>query len=231
MLVLASWFPSPAQPGLGSFVLDQAQALRRHRGLDVRVLSGRPVPIDTLRPWATVGGLRRWRDALAAAAWREHGGVPVLDVPYPAGAPLPVVSNARAYARAMAAVAGGVRASFAFDVIHAHTTYLDGTAGVRIARRFGVGCVVTEHTGPFADLMRRPWIRRRVVKTLSTVDRAFAVSEALAAEMRRWLPAAMGRRISVLRNGVDPELFTPAARHAPDPRRPRVAARGVVRAG
>lgn len=230
VLILASWFPSPAQPGLGSFVLDQAQALRSHRGLDVRVLSGRPMPIDTLRPWATVGGLRRWRDALAATAWREHDGVPVLDVPYPAGTPFPVISNARAYARAMAAVADGVRARFAFDVIHAHTTYLDGTAGVQLARRFGVGCVVTEHTGPFADLMRRPWTRRRVVNTLSRVDRAFAVSEALAAEMRRWLPAAVGGRVGVLRNGVDPDLFTAAAHPAPDPRRPRVGAIGVFRA-
>lgn len=230
VLILASWFPSPAQPGLGSFVLDQAQALRRHRGLDVRVLSGRPMPIDTARPWATWSGLRRWRDALAAAAWRDHAGMPVLDVPYPAGAPLPVLSNARAYAGAMTAVAERVRASFSFDVIHAHTTYLDGTAGVQLARRFGVGCVVTEHTGPFADLMRRPWTRRRVVKTLSTVDRAFAVSEALAAEMRSWLPDAVGGRVGVLRNGVDPELFTPAARHAPDPRRPRVGAIGVFRA-
>lgn len=187
------------------------------------------MPVDTLRPWATVGALRRWRDALAAAAWREHGGVPVLDVPYPAGSPLPVVSNARAYARAMAAVAGRVRASFPFDVIHAHTTYLDGTAGVQLARRFGLGCVVTEHTGPFADLMRRPWTRRRVVRTLAAVDRAFAVSEALATEMRRWLPGAVGRRVGVLRNGVDPQLFTPAARHTPDPRRPRVGAIGVFR--
>lgn len=229
VLVLASWFPSPAQPGLGSFVLDQVVALR-HRGLDVRVLSGRPLPIDTLRPWATVAGLRRWRAGLREIAWREHAGVPVLDVPYPLGAPLPCGSNAHAYARAIAMVAGDVRAAFPFDIVHAHTTYLDGTAAACLAQRFGVGCVLTEHTGPFSDLMRRPWIRRRMQKTLAAVDRVFAVSETLATEMRRWLPEATARRVLVLRNGVDPALFAPAARHAPDPQRPRIGAIGVFHA-
>lgn len=205
------------------------QALRQ-RGLDVRVLSGRPMPLDTLRPWATVAGLHRWRNVVRRSVWREQAGVPVLDVPYLAGAPLPWVSNAHAYAQAMSAVAAEVRAAFPFDIVHAHTTYLDGSAAVRLARRFGVGCVLTEHTGPFADLMRSPWIRRRMRRTLATVDRAFAVSEALAAEMRRWLPDGVARRVGVLRNGVDPRLFSPAAHHAPDPRHPRVGAIGVFRA-
>ena len=37
ILVVTSWFPSEAEPGLGSFVLDQVAVLREH-GFEVEVL-------------------------------------------------------------------------------------------------------------------------------------------------------------------------------------------------
>ncbi len=227
VLVLASWFPRPEQPGLGSFVQEQVRALRDVCGIDVRVVAGRPMAVDTLRPWRTMAATRRWRAALDAAAWRDEGGVPVLDVPYLTGSPLPLGSNARAYAKAIAAVADRARSEFAFEVVHAHTTYLDGTSGVQLARRFGVGCIVTEHTGPFADLVRRPWIRRRVASTLRAADRVFAVSRALSADMQRCVP---GAKVDVLRNGVDAQLFHAPERQVADPAHPRIAAVGVCRA-
>lgn len=229
VLVLASWFPSPANPGLGSFVLEQAQALRRYCGLDVRVLAGRPRRIRTIRPWRAWRELRAIARAQRTLEWHVQDGVPVIDVPYPMATLLPLLTAAAAYARAMTVAADEVRSEFDFALIHAHTAYLDGTAALALRARHRVPCVLTEHTGPFDDLMRRPWTRWAIRRALLGADRTLAVSEALAGDIRRWLPRSLHARIGVLRNGVDPDRFVAPARWTPDPACPRLVALGVMR--
>lgn len=229
VLVLTNWFPSATAPTLGSFVLEQVAALRRHRGLDVRVLAGRPWPLDWLRPWRRPAQ----RAALAAASrstgWAERDGVPFLDVPFALGSPVPWPGVARRYASAMVDAAAAIRAEFPFTLVHAHTAYLDGTAALALRDRWQLSCVITEHSGPFRDVMRRPWVRRAVRRALLGADRVLAVSAALANDMRRYLPRREHERIDVLRNGFDATRFTPPAAWAPDPQQPRLVAVGVMR--
>ena len=227
VLVLANWFPHDSQPGLGSFVLEQVQALREFGELDVRVVSGRPFWVNTLRPLVMRRGVRNWREAIGKVAWREQDGVPVLDVPYLVGAPFPVLTHSRTYTAALQRALPTVRAAFRFDLIHAHTAYLDGTAALRIGRQYEVPVVLTEHTGPFAQLMRRWPIRRRTLRTIRSADRCFAVSPALAAEIRAWLPTKERNRVGVLRNGIDMRAFRPPAQWSPDPSRPRIGSIGA----
>jgi glycosyltransferase involved in cell wall biosynthesis len=229
VLVLANWFPSPTAPTHGSFVHEQAQALRRHRGLDVRVLAGRPWPIDLLRPWRLPAQWQSLRSARRAMAFRELDGVPVVDVPFALGTPLALPGTARSYARSMLAAAAVIRGQFPFTLVHAHTCYLDGTAALALRDRWQVPCVVTEHAGPFAEVMRRPWVRRAVRRVMLGADRTLAVSTALANDMRRWLPSRHGERVGVLRNGVDAERFQAPARWVPDPTHPRLVAIGALR--
>ena len=68
---------------------------------------------------------------MAESTWYELAGVPVLYVPY--RALLGFWNHARMYRAAMAKVIEAVRADFAFDCVHAHTSFLDGSAGRWIA--------------------------------------------------------------------------------------------------
>ena len=228
VLVMANWFPSEAQPGLGSFVLEQVQALRRVADLDVRVITGRPFWVNRLKPHLILGAIRAYRRALAAIEWTEWDGVPVLAAPYLVGTPFTFVTHAATYTHAMRSAAVTARRSFPFDLVHAHTAYVDGTAGIAIATGFGVPIVITEHTNPFSMLTRNPLIRHRTMRTIRLADRAFAVSESLAEEIRGWLRPDEREQLHVLRNGVDTSRFAPPSDWLPDRARPRFAAIGIM---
>ncbi len=103
-----------------------------------------------------------------------------------------------------------IRRKFPFDIVHAHTGYLDGGAGQYLARTYNIPYLITEHTGPFTVLMKNSVVRRRTLEALSNADKILAVSPALAEEMQKWLPSPMDGKMIVLPNGVDKNLFFPA---------------------
>lgn len=212
VLVVASWYPWDPQPGLGSFVHEQVAALRETCDLDVRVLCGRPFWLNTIRPWGMARGLAGWRAQMRRLSWREWEGVPVLEFPYLVGMPFPFVSHSWTYRLAGRRLFERLGRTFRFDVVHTHTAYLDGTLGLALRRRFDVPVVVTEHTGPFANLTRNPLTRARVMRSLREADRAFAVSTAHAEEIRGWMPVADRERLGVMHNGIDVARFRPASK-------------------
>ena len=108
------------------------------------------------------------------------------------------------------AVIASVRADFAFDCVHAHTSYLDGSAGRWIARRYGVPLVITEHTGPFSLLTESPIVRRETMASLAAADCVIAVSTAQRCAVLPFMAAGRRDRLIVLPNGVDTDLFRPA---------------------
>ncbi|MBN1866082.1 glycosyltransferase [Candidatus Sumerlaeota bacterium] len=222
VLVLSHMFPHPDQPALGSFILEQVRALRRDAGVDARVLSGRPYWMNLSRHPRTLWlrNLDYSRKALPNVRWRELDGVPVMYVPYRVVAR--PWTHGWSYRNAMMRVLDRVRAEFRFDLVHAHTAYLDGTAGLAIARRFGVPFLITEHTGPFSHLLRGPIMTRQTKRALNGADRTIAVSNDLKRNMGEVMSPEKGEKIVVLPNGVDTELFRLPDEHRPDPRAPRI---------
>ena len=132
VLVLSHMFPCPDQQVLGPFVHEQVKALRRSAGIDARVIAGIPYWMNVRRqPWQFWARNRVYWQQVAQSAWYELEGVPVLYVPY--RALLGFWNHGRMYRAAMARVIEAVRADFAFDCVHAHTSYLDGSAARWIA--------------------------------------------------------------------------------------------------
>jgi glycosyltransferase involved in cell wall biosynthesis len=167
VLMLASWYPSPASPLRGVFIREQAQELARRA--DVALLHVDP-----------------WAPAPAVAADRSAG-FPVVRIRFPRAGlgrgplhPLHtryaltwgLARSARRGADLLAAEGWGPP-----DIVHSHVLYPGGFAGHSLARRFRVPHVVTEHSSEFVRangyFARRPAHVQRMMRTAAR--HAFAV--------------------------------------------------------
>ncbi len=221
VLILSHMFPHPEQPGSGSFVLEQAQALLR-AGVEVRVVSCRPFWMTSHRsPFRLLGALYNYAKLYAGSSrrWWLVEGVLVRFLPYPILGPF--WSHAWAYGAAIARNARYLQAEFEPDLIHAHTAYLDGTAALVLSSRLKRLYVITEHTGPFSVLTANAIIRRATLKALAKAARVVAVSEALRKDIACYQdlgPAVM----TVIPNVVDVEQFRLATGWHPQSSEPRI---------
>jgi glycosyltransferase involved in cell wall biosynthesis len=223
VLVLSHMFPSAAQPALGPFVLEQVRALRRHCGLDARVVCGRPFWVNSRNPFRYYPALRLYRRELAQIRWQAWEDVPVMNVPYLVGDAFPFWVHGKTYQEAILGAAPRICKKFPFQAIHAHTSYLDGTAGLALSQMVNVPLLITEHTSPFSSLTDDKRIRRLTLGAIQGADQVWCVSSSLAEEMKGYLPAGKAN-ISILGNGVDTAQFRPPAEWTPDPARPRLVA-------
>jgi glycosyltransferase involved in cell wall biosynthesis len=211
ILVLSHMYPRSHHPAGGIFVHEQVKALRA-LGLDIRVMSGEPLWINTAHPVQILRQLRAWfrrRDL----SWEEHDGVPLLRFPYKVSRLfLPFQAHAFTYSLAAARCLSRMAGRWQFQLVHAHTAYLDGSAGAAIAKRQGLPLVITEHTGPFSTLTRTPYLRRKTQASINAADRLIAVSPTLLADIRDQIALSRPERALVLPNVVDTDAFKPAPR-------------------
>lgn len=243
VLVISYLFPHPDQPGLGSFVLEQIKGLQNTgQDISVRVISGRPHyitgeirnPLRTLKnPRCTLYNLRTdlynfsknlYNFLIYYRACHKHSwsleGVSVTYTPYPIlGA---FWTHGWSYQKAITKSAKKLKKTFDFNVIHAHTGYLDGNAARKTALAFGCPCVITEHTGPFSILTEHPWVRRTTVRALKNATHIVAVSEAQRHIVSSCLKNKHKKTMHVIPNVVDFDRFYPAPNWSPDPMAPNI---------
>lgn len=91
------------------------------------------------------------------------------------------------------------------DIIHAHGSTLAGTLALAIGRRLRVPVVITEHTNPFAKLMKRFSIKILTRRALEKADAVLVVSD----DLRRQILASpiAPKKVFVTFNPVDTTLF------------------------
>lgn len=211
VLVLSHLFPHYDQPHLGPFVIEQVEALREYEGIDARVISGRPF---WMQKWWNLPAIwkayRIYQRELQNAKWEERKGVPVLYLPYCVGGWFRFHVHAAMYRKSVMEKIDEVWKTFKFDLVHAHTGYLDGLAGVSVAERFGVPVVITEHTGPFSNLAGRPIISGTTINALGRANRVWCVSHALQQQVCSYMPPETHDNIQVLYNGVSTSEFQPS---------------------
>ena len=94
-----------------------------------------------------------------------------------------------------------------FDLIHAHFIYPDGVAGARLAQRYDVPLVVTEHAFWHPWLDQYPRVRRQAVGAAKTIAFHIAVSQSVRRSISRF--TGENERLRVIPVGVNIERFTP----------------------
>jgi len=202
MLTFTSLYPSEARPRHGIFVESRLRRLVARGGVAVRVVA--PVP------WFPFAG-QRWGEygRMAATPRREErSGIEVRHPRYPMLPKIGMALQPNAMARAgLREVESLLRHDGDIDLIDAHYLYPDGVAAAAIARKIRRPLVLTARGTDVNVIAQMPGPRARILQAIEASAGVIAVSAALKATLVGLGAAA--ERITVLRNGVDAELFQP----------------------
>lgn len=223
-LTFTTLFPNAAQPTHGVFVENRLLRLLRSGEVTTEVLA--PVPWFPWR-WRVFGEYARYAEVPAV---ETRGGV---RVEHPRYLVLPKVGMHttphllfRAAARRLRHM---VARGFTFDLIDAHYFYPDGVAATWLGQRFGKPVVIT---GRGTDLNLIPQFARPRQLIRAAANAAAGIVTVCAALREPLVELGIAPdRVTVLRNGVDLEVFVPpvdraAARKALGLTRPTVLSVG-----
>ena len=213
ILTFTTLFPNAAQPQLGVFVEPRLRHLVATGAVTARVLA--PVPYF---PFAS----ERFGSYAAFARVPRRETRFGLEIDHPRYLTIPKIGMNLApyllYQAARRALAGLLRAGHRIDLIDAHYFYPDGVAAVMLGREFGLPVTVTAR-GSDINLIPDYAVPRRLIRRAARqADGVIAVSRALAERLVDL--GADPARVTVLRNGVDPEVFRPVAPYQVDGRPP-----------
>lgn len=207
LLTFSTLFPNAAAPSHGVFVQNRLRHLIDSGEAESRVIA--PVPWFPSRN-ARFGACA----AYAAAPRREerHG----LELDHPRYPLIPkvgmTVAPALLYLWALPAARRLLASGYDFDLIDAHCFYPDGVAAALIARRLGKPLTITARGTDINLIPAHALPRRQILWAAAQADGMITVCQALKDEMIAL--GVGGERISVLRNGVDLDLFRPQDRAA-----------------
>ena len=204
LLTFSTLFPHAARPNQGIFVENRLRHLLASGQATSLVLA--PVPwfpsrSDRFGDWAV--------NARAPLRETRHG----IDIRHPRYPVIPKVGMSLApwllYRAMVPQVAALLREGHRFDAIDAHYIYPDGVAATWLGRHFGLPVVMTAR-GTDVNLIPRYRIPRRLIQgAIRDAAALIAVSAALKDVLVRL--GAPDDKVTVLRNGVETDLFQPTA--------------------
>jgi len=207
VLTFSTLFPSSARPSHGIFVETRLRELLKSGQVASRVIA--PVPwFPSTHP--------RWGDyarmAATPATEQRHG----IDVRHPRYVVIPKVGMNLAPALLARAALPALRRlqaeGFDFDLIDAHYFYPDGVAAVALARALGKPVTITARGTDINLIPQHAGPRRQILDAVAGCSHMMTVCKALKDEL-----VALGApddKVTVLRNGVDLQLFHPEDREA-----------------
>ena len=194
ILFIPSWYPSETDPISGVFIKEQAHALATQN--DVAVL---------------IPGLSSWRETLQQKQLSTVDRSGPVHVYREFARPLiphgPERVDYQTFARAAHNGFKKVLDEFGKpDVIHSHVVLPAGYSALKLAERYSIPIVHTEHSSPFSMHLDTEVKRELVKKTLTGVNQVVAISPALAEQIRKFVPDLDMKIIGEL---VSTEFFVP----------------------
>ncbi|MGF1630414.1 MAG: glycosyltransferase family 4 protein [Kiloniellaceae bacterium] len=202
ILTFTTLYPNAAKPQFSVFVENRLRHLVASAEVAARVLAPVPYfPFNSERFGAYAAFAR-------APRYEERFGI---EIDHPRYLTIPKFGMSVApfllYARAKRSLARLLREGHRFDLIDAHYFYPDGVAAVMLGRAFGLPVTITARGSDINLIPDYARPRQLILRAARQADGVIAVSGALAAKL-----VALGvepSHVTVLRNGVDPQLFRP----------------------
>ncbi len=203
LLTFTTLYPNTEQPNHGVFVENRL----RHLVASGRATSEVVAPVPWF-PWrsrrfGTYGAFAR-----VPASETRHG----LLVRHPRYLVVPKVGMTAAPGLLALGALSALKAAGDVDVIDAHYFYPDGVAAALLGRRLGRPLVITARGSDLNLIPRHPLARRMICWAAAQADALITVSQALKDALTGLGVSA--EKITVLRNGVDLNLFRPTLRDA-----------------
>jgi glycosyltransferase involved in cell wall biosynthesis len=204
ILTFTTLFPSASRPRHGIFVEQRLRQLMRTGEVQARVVA--PVP------WFPLSHPRYGKYAAFARTphREERHGIAIAHPRYPV---IPKIGDSCAALLLMRWTERTVREALRdqdFALIDAHFLYPDGVAAVLVAQKLRKPVVVTARGSDVDVLPRQPLIRWMIRWTAARASAVVTVSAALGSSL-----VGLGvapDKITVLRNGVDLDVFQPGDR-------------------
>lgn len=205
ILAMTTLYPNAAAPHHGVFVENRLAAFKARSGAELRVVA--PVP------WFPVAAA--WAGRYAAFAKAPLGetrrGIEIAHPRYAIPPRIGMTYAALALERAfLKAARAEIAAGRDFDVVDAHYLYPDGVAAARAARRLGKPVVLTARGTDVNLIPKYPRQRAMILDAVKGADAVVCVAAALRRELIRL--GAPAEKLTVLRNGVDLDMFRPLDR-------------------
>ena len=100
-----------------------------------------------------------------------------------------------------------LRETFPFDLIHAHFSYPDGVVAAKLAARYNVPFMITEHASWTPWMNDYPTVNRQAV--WASERSAFHIAVSRFARQTIASFTGEGKNLRIVPNGVDTENFTP----------------------
>ena len=207
ILTFSTLYPNEAQPTHGIFVETRLRFLVESGRVESRVLAPVPWFPSDRAPFGRYAAYakaprRETRHGIAI----DHPRYPVIPKIGVNLAPFSLYLAASRAARAM------VRDGYDFDLIDAHFFFPDGVAAVMLGRALGKPVTITAR-GTDLNLMPRHALPRRMIRwAAGEADGLITVAAALK-DVLLTLDVP-DEKVTVLRNGVDLEMFRPGDRLA-----------------
>jgi len=206
VLTVSTLFPNPVQPSHGIFVETRLRKLVASGQVRSHVIA--PIPwLPGFLRYGAYGPLHRVPPHV------ERNG---LSIEHPRYLVVPKVGmrlTPHTLYRAMrASLRRLLDAGHEFDIIDAHYFYPDGVAAVWLGEEFGLPVVVTSRGTDISLIPQYPGPRRLICEAAARADGLITVCQALKDGLVEL--GVEPNRVTVLRNGVDLELFHPMDREA-----------------
>jgi teichuronic acid biosynthesis glycosyltransferase TuaC len=200
VLVLARSYPNDVFPTLGLWT--EQPTVRLAERCEMRVVS----PVPWCPPLPPLSRLEQYARFRRVPAHDRRSGVEIAHPRFVVGpGRLLYPLEARAYAAGIERTVARIHASFPFDLVHAHFIYPEGVVAARVARRYDVPFVVTEHA-PWTRWLDEPGIARQAVPAARAAAMIMPVSTSVLGTIRAY--AGESARATVVPVGVDEDLFT-----------------------
>lgn len=171
VLIVPSWYPGNAEDIEASFIREQAQALVRYGGHEVGVIFPLSNPLPWPRKLSPFDSIEILREE-NVSTYRSHALSWFRRVPY-LGLELWIREGMRLYSRY-------VEERGKPDVIHAHVMFYGGLLARRIAEKYLIPFVMTEHNSGYARGFVKPWQLALGAKAVRASSRCIAVGRQLA---------------------------------------------------
>ncbi|GJL91503.1 glycosyltransferase [Hyphococcus sp.] len=205
ILLFSTLFPNAAAPAHGVFVENRLAAYKKKHKADIKVIA--PVPWFPFKH-SMFGA---YADFARVTDDESRQGVDVFHPRYLIPPKLAMHVAPGALTRCLRNAAERlISDGWDFDLIDAHYFYPDGVAAAKVARELGKPFVVTARGSDINLLPTYAGPRELILDTAHRADAVVTVAAALKNELARL--GAPQEKITVLRNGVDLDRFSPTDR-------------------